>query len=222
MYQHMQTEEDASASGGIAYVDTNGLAASAAHIVSSDSSYYTLTYSPNDLRRDNKWHQVKIKLENPQYQLSYRRGYFDDDLNDPPAGHRTVLTASGERAAVPKDAGQPIIFQAHALPAPPVPPASGSPNALSSGPSTTPLKRGETRYLVHYLLPVNALQPSSIQDDMGSDSFKAEIDAFDHFGNYIAGRLVTVSFQVDQKLLRSEPDLRFPFDQTINLPPGEG
>jgi hypothetical protein len=57
---------------------------------------------------------------------------------------------------------------------------------------------------------------------MGSDSFKAEIDAFDHFGNYIAGRLVTVSFQVDQKLLRSEPDLRFPFDQTINLPPGEG
>ncbi|MGA8530495.1 MAG: VWA domain-containing protein, partial [Acidobacteriaceae bacterium] len=57
--QQMQMRDDAASTGGAAYVNTNGLALAAQHIISTDGNYYTLTYSPQDLKYDGHWHRVE-------------------------------------------------------------------------------------------------------------------------------------------------------------------
>ena len=51
----------AAATGGRAYYNNNGLSQIASEIVSDDASYYTLTYSPDNLHLDKKWHKLKVK-----------------------------------------------------------------------------------------------------------------------------------------------------------------
>jgi hypothetical protein len=218
-YQQMQMEQDAQATGGKAYFNNNGLAKIASEIVSTDSSYYTLTYSPQGLRLDGKWHHVKVTLDIPHYHLSYRRGYFDDGQNNlpPPGKSRTMLKADGNSTQVPMDPGDPIIFQARVLPAslssPSVTPISGVPSA--------PLKRGQTTYLIRYRIPASALQPSSIQGNIETDSVRSAIIAFDHYGNPIARVLETATFHFHQDALQSQPNALLQFYQQINLPGGE-
>lgn len=215
--QHMQMEEDAQATGGIAFYNNNGLAKITAHIISTDSSYYTLTYAPQGLHRDGKWHKVKIALDDPRYHLSYRRGYFDDGLNDPPppGESRTLLRADGTPARVPNHTGDPIIFQARVLP------ASISPPTETAGIIPSPPKKGQTVYTVHYTLPASALQTGGIADNIGTDTVRSAIIAFDHDGNVMARGLQTVSIRVPVDTLRREPKAVLDFDQQINLPHGE-
>jgi VWFA-related protein len=71
-------DETAIATGGQAFYNTNGLKEITSHVLNSDGSFYTLTYSPQDFHFDNKWHKVRVKLKVEGYQLSYRRGYFAD------------------------------------------------------------------------------------------------------------------------------------------------
>jgi hypothetical protein len=47
--QHMQMRQDAAATGGAAYVNTNGLAQAAQRVPTTDGNYYTLGYTPNNL-----------------------------------------------------------------------------------------------------------------------------------------------------------------------------
>lgn len=79
--QQLAMNEEAEATGGQAFYANNGLAQSAAKVVDTDGSFYTLTYSPQDFHYDNKWHRVRVTVEGSGYRLSYRRGYFADSSN---------------------------------------------------------------------------------------------------------------------------------------------
>ncbi len=76
--QQSEMMQTAEATGGEAVVNRNSLALAAAHILSTDSSSYTLTYSPQNFHYDGKWHNIRITARNRDYHLSYRRGYFAD------------------------------------------------------------------------------------------------------------------------------------------------
>jgi VWFA-related protein len=218
IYQQMQMQQDAQATGGKAYYNNNGLAKIAARIVSTDASYYTLSYSPQDLQRDGKWHHVKVKLDDSRYHLSYRHGYYDDGSNNrpPPGPTRTVLRADGSRAQVPNEPGEPIIFQASVVRSSV---SSVSLTPVSGSPSPQPQK-GQTTYIVHYILPAAAIQPRRINGNIGTDVVGAAIIAFNHFGDPVARVAQDVTMSVDQNKLRSFPNAALPFDQQVNLPNG--
>ena len=101
--QQSLMNETARATGGQAFYNNNGLTEITGHVLNSDGSFYTLTYSPHDLHFDNKWHKVRMTLNEEGYQLSYRRGYFadgspggaaeDDGEDAPVAGRRKGPTA---------------------------------------------------------------------------------------------------------------------------------
>jgi VWFA-related protein len=213
--QQMQMRQDAEATGGTAYVNTNGLALTAQHILGTDGNYYTLTYSPNDLKNDATWHRVELKLARTDYQLSYRHGYFDDRSNRPgPAGNtRTVLRPGGNKVEVPSDRREPIVFNVEIASAPATaPPAPGD----------APLKRGQMRYVVKYHVPsqeVFAAQ-GKVQGDVGTAELGTAVWAFNDDGEPVARNAMNVTLTVDEQKARTVPKAAVIFTETINLPQG--
>jgi VWFA-related protein len=215
--QQLLMQQDADATGGHAYFNSNGLTQIASHLVDTDGTYYTLTYSPDDVTQNGKWHNVKVKLNDSGYQLSYRRGYYDDGRNNlPPAGRsRTALRVDGNTA--PESTAQhakPIIFQARILPAVDAPPTQ------FAVPPVKP-KRGETIYSVHYEIPASDIQPKSVSSNSGTDVVGVAVIAFDHYGTPISRDLHQVTMTIDETRLQSNPNANLTFDERINLPKGE-
>jgi VWFA-related protein len=147
--------ETAKATGGRAFFNDNGLTEMASHVLSSDGSFYTLTYSPHDFHFDNKWHKVRVKLDEESYELSYRRGYFADGSaggaeSREKTGTRTRLLPDGKKLQLPETHSLPIIFQAQVLPDP------------ASRPAPLP-KKGSIPFSIRYSLPVAAFTPQTAE-----------------------------------------------------------
>lgn len=214
--QKIQMEQDAEATGGHAFYNTNGLAQAAQQVLNTDGDYYTLTYVPDDLRQDGKWHKVTVEAgeDKHRYHLSYRRGYYDDGQNNqtPERGTRTMLRADGSKAQVPNDRSAPIVFEATLAPA-----GTDVPANLP----TKPLKRGETAYRVHYAVPASALVPRRVSGNDASDLVGAAILAVDHYGEPITRIAEKATVHVDEAVVRGNPNAVVTFDQIINLPHGQ-
>ena len=219
--QQMQMRQDAAATGGAAYVNTNGLAQASQHILATDGNYYTLSYTPNDLKSNSKWHRVEVKLVNAHYELSYRHGYFDDGSNRPqPAMEpgketrsRTALRAGGNKVEVhvPDDQSKPLVFTVRIAPASPV---------AAPLPEDSPLKKGETRYVVEYYVPAKDVYAAYIQGNTGTDELGAAVFVYDRNGELVSRKALKFALGVDQQKARSQPDAKLIFAQSVNLPPG--
>ncbi len=219
--QHMQMRQDAAATGGTAYVNTNGLAQATQRILATDGNYYTLSYTPNNLKSNSKWHRVEVKLADPHYELSYRHGYFDDGSNRPPPRMepareiktRTVLRAGGSKVEVkvPDDQSEPLVFSVRITPAPP---------AAAPLPEDSPLKKGETRYVVEYSVPAKDVYAAYVQGNMGTEELGAAVFVYDRNGELVSRKALKFALDVDQQKARSLPDAKLTFAQSVNLPPG--
>jgi len=76
---HATMEEIAEATGGHAFVNTNGIAASAAQAVNDGAAYYTLVYAPSNLNFDGGLRSIHVALDHPEYKLAYRSAYYATD-----------------------------------------------------------------------------------------------------------------------------------------------
>lgn len=89
--------EAARETGGVAFVNTNGLTAALAEAINSGSNYYTLTYSPSNQREDGAYRRIDLKVPGRQLTLTYRSGYYADKLL--PAGPVDSAAADSHREA---------------------------------------------------------------------------------------------------------------------------
>ena len=215
--QHMLMADMAEATGGQAWYNNNGLAQIASRVVDTDSHFYTLTYRPDDLHGNNKWHKVKIKVDGP-YHLSYRRGYFDDGTGTLilPRKTKTVLRAHGETIQGPDRHTEPIIFEARvqsAVATEPANPAESS--ATGQGP-----RRNELAYAVHYTVPLDAFTREVVNGETHI-SLGAAIVAFNRFGRTTEHVAQKLTFALDEEKLKVDRTEEFAFEQRINLPKGE-
>jgi VWFA-related protein len=215
--QQLQMRQDAAATGGAAYVNTNGLAQAAQHILATDGNYYTLSYTPNNLKSNNKWHRVEVKLVNAHHELSYRHGYFDDGSNRPQLPGeirtRTVLRAGGNKqdVQVKGDQSEPLVFSVRI--------AAASP-AAASLPGDSPLKEGETRYFVDYDVPAKDVHAANIQGNVGTDELGVAVFVYDRNGELVSRKALKFALGIDEQKLRSQPNAKLYFSQTLNLPKG--
>jgi hypothetical protein len=76
---HATMEEIAAATGGHAFVNTNGLAVAAGHAVSEGSAYYTLVYAPSNLNFDGGLRSIHVTVDKPGCKLAYRSAYYAVD-----------------------------------------------------------------------------------------------------------------------------------------------
>ena len=61
--------------GGRAYLNKNDLNTGIARVLTTDSNYYTLAYTPRNIKWNGSYHTVSVKLRRKNVQLTYRRGY---------------------------------------------------------------------------------------------------------------------------------------------------
>jgi VWFA-related protein len=143
--QQLLMWQDAGATGGQAWYNTNGFAQATDHILATDGDYCTLTYAPDDLRNNGRWHGVEIKLREAGYRLSHRRGYFDDGRNgrSPTVQTRIALEANGKTRKVLDDRSEPIPFTVRMAGIAPL--AEAAP--VRAGQVKAP-KRGELPYVI--------------------------------------------------------------------------
>jgi VWFA-related protein len=106
----------AEATGGQAYVSSNGLKEAVASTIQNGGSYYTLGYAPVK-KPDGRFRKIKLRLDNARYSLAYRRGYYAD-FDDKPSAHNpsqdSPVLAASQLGAPPSTQ---ILFQARVLPA---------------------------------------------------------------------------------------------------------
>jgi VWFA-related protein len=214
--QQSLMQREAKATGGSAYVDLNNVQQATARIVATDGDYYTLTYSPNDLRNDGRWHRVKVQLVHPGYQLSYRRGYFDDGTNGGNwPGKARMLKKDGIELSAPNARSQPISFTAQVLP------ISLRALAAEDPADAKQVKHGKRPYGVHYSVTAQDIAPQNVKGDRATDVVAAAILAFDRYGDLLARKVQKISVEVNENLVRNAPHAVVTFNQTIVLPKGQ-
>jgi VWFA-related protein len=85
MIEGGEASDLASATGGKAFYNTNGIKQAVAEVVATGSNYYTLSYSPANNLWNGNFRKLKIKLANDlstyagPFRLEYRSGYYARD-----------------------------------------------------------------------------------------------------------------------------------------------
>jgi VWFA-related protein len=212
--------ETARATGGKAFFNNNGLTEIATHVLSSDGSFYTLTYSPHDFHFDNKWHKVRVTLNEEGYELSYRRGYFADGSAGgagarEKTGMRTRLLPDGQKVQLPETHSLPIIFQAQVLPTSGGAAAAAAPLLVASK-RVAPTRRGTVPFLIHYSLPMGVFTPQAV-DGKSEIVFGVAAVVLNRDGSVVDKHAERVTMTRNEDVLRIHPEVPFGFDQQVNL-----
>ncbi|WP_446742152.1 VWA domain-containing protein [Silvibacterium acidisoli] len=218
--QQMLMNDMAQATGGHAIYNSNGLKEAAAHLMDVDRSYYTLTYSPQNFKRDNKYHKIKIELaDGSHYKLSYRQGYFADgsvggsaDLIAAPRP-RTRVLSDGQKITLPGFTTEPITFQARLLEA-------SLPELTQSKPTAT-LQAAEPRkkskpYVVRYTVPAADLTIVPDGDKQKIAMGVASIELSD-VGTLADKRMEEIRFNIPNDKLAQVQGKSIVIDQPVNL-----
>lgn len=161
--EHSTMQLMAEATGGEAYMNTNGLKEAVEKAVATGSNYYTLTYTPTNQKWNGGYRKIQVKVAPKSLTLAYRRGYFADDPNAPQRRGETVAATatsqngetaaySAMRAAMVRGGPDPtqIIFFAGVKPSVSV----AEPNVAPGNRATTKAKGPYQRYTV--LLSIDA------------------------------------------------------------------
>ncbi len=216
--QHIIMNEQAQATGGQAFYNNNGLKEATEHFLGTDSSFYTLTYSPQNLRLDNKWHKIRVTVDG-SYHLSYRSGYFADgsvrekDKEEPPKP-RTRLLAGGEKLEVTELRDQPIIFRASVLPS--SDPSVANWEKPSGSLAPPPPKKGSVPFSVRYTVPLNALTVREV-DGKHQIVFAIAAIALNRDGSAVQHDAQQVKMVLKEDVFRRDPSLTVTLDQKLNL-----
>ena len=214
--QQSEMVQTAEATGGEAILNRNSLALAAAHILSTDSSSYTLTYTPQNFRYDGKWHNIRITLRRSDLHLSYRRGYFADKPRPLPSSqHKLSTLLAGDpkqQVKAPDLRSNPILFDASVHPATETPASTAEFVPLRPA---APAAKGTTAFHVDYSLSTAGLSPSDIDGSPRTTVVFAAI-ALDSNGERIGQTLDRVRFA----LAPNSPPRRLQVEQQIDLPRG--
>jgi VWFA-related protein len=219
--QHIAMDEVAQSTGGRALYNNNGLKEVTEHLLDEDGSFYTLTYSPHNLRFDNKWHKIRVAVDGASYQLSYRSGYFADGSvgeKTEKASPRAQLLANGEKLEVNELREHPIIFEAHALPEPSE--ANLNPDKFPGVVPLPPQKGGSVRYMIRYSLPVDDFK---VRPTDGKKLIVVGVAAaaLSRDGAIAERNAEQIRVTLPEGVAPSNPGLRFEVYQRIDLSKGD-
>ena len=96
----------ADATGGHAFVNTNGLTAAVSTAIEEGTNFYTLTYTPTNSEWDGKLRKIHVQVSRPGLTLAYRKGYYAYD----PAGRLAGKMDAATMASASPTSGDTLRF----------------------------------------------------------------------------------------------------------------
>jgi VWFA-related protein len=203
----------ASETGGKALYGANDFGKQAAQALRTGEHYYTLIYTPTEVKADGKFRRIEVKTSGGNYRLAYRRGYYADaaanevgqEATDPlPA----MLAASGPPATQ-------VVYQLRSAPASPQPlpgaaPAGG--NAKLPGPTT--------RLRVDFKVPLDSVAMDPAGDGGHTGKIELGLIAYDSKGTRLnwAASVSTVTLDASAEKTAQEAGLGLHLD--LDVPAG--
>jgi hypothetical protein len=187
--------------GGRAFVNTNGLQDVMASITSSDSDFYTLSYSPADAKMDGGFRKIDVEVAGGKYNLSYRRGYFARNADLPGAALTTRNIAVQKLAEQNPDSVDPlfpfmdlgmpqseqILFEALIHPLPAIPADAAANNATAPAGGNPAAKGIQNGYAVDFAVDLRDLKLKLYTDGSHRGTLNVSLIAYDRYGR-IGGR----------------------------------
>ncbi len=89
----MDRDEMAAMTGGRAFQEENYMDQITTEAIDDGSNFYTIAYTPNDMRWNGDYRHIKVQVNQPGLELSYRQGFYADDPNVPA---KTAASKPGE------------------------------------------------------------------------------------------------------------------------------
>jgi VWFA-related protein len=181
--EHSTMQAMAQATGGRAFVNTNGLTKAVATAIDQGSNFYTLTYTPTNSQRDGKLRKIKVQLAQAGLNLSYRQGYYADDPDKPKGASPKSADAAVTAAAGPTSYDSMRIAMMRGAPPPseilikvgvvPLTPAAQTEDTPAAGNIPAAKTHGPyRRYSVNY-----QIDPANITFIRGADgTIRSEFD----------------------------------------------
>lgn len=209
-------ETIAQETGGRAFYNTNGLDAAMAKAIEEGSHYYTLAYSPTNIKNDGKYRNIKVKVPQGDYKLSYRRGYYADKPEARQAAEETANDPLIPLVGFGMPNFDQITYQIQASPVHPQP-AIGAPRAGLN----TEMKGPFTRYSVDIAVSLKDFALETAPDGMRHGRLEAMLVAYDREGKIvnIAKRASRFALKpADYAELQSKG---LPLYLEIDVPPGD-
>lgn len=216
---HMTMSNLATATGGQALYNTNGLSEAVAKVEAIGENYYTIAYSPRDKTYDGKLRQVLVKVNDPGVRLEYRRGYYADN----PAGtarrtevmYANPLHAVMERGA--PDATQ-IPFRVRVQEAAQQP-DPGKP-AERIGNNAANLTGPVVRYDFHWNVDLNSVQFTPAGNGMRHGEVDATIYAYDAAGRILNNAYAILPLNLTDAQYAQLIKDGLPMKQSLDVPAG--
>ena len=202
--------------GGKAFYDSNGLKDALQQAINNGSNYYTLAYAPTDHKWDGRYRSVRVKLEQSDVELSYRRGYFAFDPSVPRAHEGKSQPMSVMHSAMLL--GGPNLTQI--LFTVKIEPAAKSENHLppTNQPNVKKMKPPYRRYAVFYDVNLRTVAFKTLQEGIHQGYLEFEVSLYSPDGELMnaIGELVRV--KVPAATYETRQQSGWKFQQNIDAP----
>jgi VWFA-related protein len=217
--EHMSMANLASATGGRALYNTNGLSGAVLKVQAIGENYYTLAYSPKDKRYDGGFRQLDIKIADPGVKLEYRRGYYAYDPAK--ATGRSLMVHSNPLRAVMQrgapDATQ-IPFHVEVKVATRQPDPERPNDRLGNQAAT--LKGPLVRYDFHWNVDLNGVEFSSTSSGLHHAELDATLTAYDAEGKVLNNIYAVLPLNLNNADYARYLKSGLPMKQTLDVPAG--
>lgn len=182
--EHASMGEIAADTGGKAFLNTNDFETAIDEVLNDGWSYYTIGYAPAAKNFDGQFHTFQVRLDDKNYKLAYRDGYFAD-APGVPAQHHAAQPSLVTAAMHGAPGSSQLAFDARILPATDARFAAAKLDQGPGGEMSASLKGTAHRYVVDMLIDPHTLRFESDPDGTRRGNLEIALVAYDQQGNRV-------------------------------------
>jgi hypothetical protein len=218
---HQTMQQVAEETGGQAYYNTNAVGQAVASAITDGSNYYTLGYVPANRNYNGGLRKIEVRLEEKEYETSYRRGYdaVDPAKADKLNAEKLSPVAGGMlHGALPLSQ---VIFEVRVLAAGDPALHGVQPAPGPAGKPDKPLQEPVRRYMVDYSIDPHHLALTELPDGKRQAELEAALAVYDVDGKRVNYSDVGLEVDLTAQELARALRLGIPVHQEIDLPAGD-
>jgi VWFA-related protein len=194
--------------GGRPFYNTNDLSNAMTDAVNSGSHYYTLTYTPTNMKMDGKYRRIELKATNGNYKLAYRRGYYAENPKTEQAAEQSVAS---DHLLPLMSFGMPdfaeILFKVRVAP-------------LRGGSNADP-KKSVVRYSVDFAISPQDVKLETSAGGVCSGNIQVALIAYDNDGKTLKAVTRKVPIHLQPDVFATLQQVGFQLHEEIDLPKGD-